>query len=816
MLTYNTDRAAVEISVGELCRLALMNGDLDRGLFRAGAWRLREGSSLHTMLQQAAGPEYHAEVPLTHTEMLDGLTYTVSGRADGINERRDGSGILVEEIKSVRGGMFYLPPPEVYTAQLRCYAHFLCVARGLAQIDTCLTYIHADTHELRRLERTERAEELATYFVGLLRRIAPRAQLAVERQVGIPDTLRSLPFPYPALREGQEELIHTCRRAIRTGRRLFVQAPTGIGKTMSTLYPAVRALGDGLCDKIFYLTAKASTSAEAFRAARHIHESGGRMRTVMLTAKEQICLCPAVREEGRAVSDCCNAIDCPYASGYYDRAQIALQDLLSQAHGYSRALIVEVAKSHRVCPYELSLDISELCELIICDYNYVFDPAVKLRRYFGPEAPDGQNYVFLIDEAHNLPDRARDIYSSTISRVLFEKVYAILPEAEEDLNHALEELILMLRGLRRLCRDTLTTDSEGQESGYYLSRAPIPQLAERVRRLQDVCADWLRKFRQHPLKPEIERISDATRDFLAVAETYDERFLTYVEIFGGDTTVKLYCLDPSHLLDLCMRKVRTSILFSATLTPTDYFADVLGGGKKALQLSLPSPYDPNRLCLAAVDGISTRYEDREKSLRKIVSCIAATVSGRVGNYIVYFPSYAYMEKVRDAFAKKYPSVPLIVQDRNMSARRRESFLSQFADDDKQLRVGFCVLGGSFSEGVDLPGRRLIGTIIVGVGLPGLSNERNILKEYFDGRCERGYDYAYTYPGMNRVLQAAGRVIRREKDEGVVVLIDDRYATAQYQMLFPASWMHLQYAGNATSLAELVKNFWKNRKNDPEN
>jgi Rad3-related DNA helicase len=272
------------------------------------------------------------------------------------------------------------------------------------------------------------------------------------------------------------------------------------------------------------------------------------------------------------------------------------------------------------------------------------------------------------------------------------------------------------------------------------------------------------------------------------------------------------CLDPSKLLDSRLSRAHASVLFSATLTPADYFVDILGGGRGAARISLPSPFSGKQFCLAAVPSVSTRYEDREKSLRKIVACIAATVSARIGNYIVYFPSYSYMNRIREAFSQKYPSVPLIVQEEGMSPRRRESFLSQFADDDRQLRVGFCVLGGSFSEGVDLLGRRLIGTIIVGVGLPGLSNERNILKEYFDGRCERGYDYAYTYPGMNRVLQAAGRVIRREEDEGVVVLIDDRYATPQYQMLFPASWMHLKYAGNATSLAELVKNFWKNRKN----
>lgn len=810
MLTYNVQTAAVECSVGELCRLVLKSGDLDRGLFRAGVWRLQEGTSLHQLLQQERGPHYRAEVAMSHTAMHEGIAYTVSGRADGIFEQ---DGVLtVEEIKSVRGGMFYAPPLEVYLAQLKCYAHFLCAARGLARIDARLTYIHADSHKLRSFEQTLQAEELADFYASLLRRVHVWGRLAVARRTDIPDTLCALPFPYPTLRTGQEELIHAVHRAIRGGKRLFAQAPTGIGKTISVLYPAVRALGRGACDKIFYLTAKNSTAAEAHRAARLLHERGARMRSIVLSAKEQVCLCPAVREEGRALKDCCNAIDCPYAAGYFDRVDNALRELLERAHGYSRTLLREVARRHRVCPYELSLDLSELCELIICDYNYVFDPAVSLRRYFGADAPSDQRYVFLIDEAHNLPDRARSIYSATLSRLALEQLYARLSPAEESLNEPLEKLILSLRGMRRLCRDTLHRDEQGRECGYELTRAPVPGLAERVRRVYEACRDWTVRCHEHALRPEVETVEDALRDFLTVADVYDERFVTYIQLAEGDTTVQLNCLDPSHVLDLCMRRARASVLFSATLTPTDYFADVLGGGRGAMQLSLPSPYDPARLCLAAVDSISTRYEDRDKSVRKIVACIAATVSQRVGNYIVYFPSYAYLEKVREAFSRKYPSVPLIVQAQGMSARMREEFLSQFADDGTHLRVGFCVLGGSFSEGVDLPGRRLIGSIIVGVGLPGLSNERNILKEYFDHRCERGYDYAYTYPGMNRVLQAAGRVIRREQDEGVVVLIDDRYATPQYQMLFPPSWMHLQYAGNAISLAELVKNFWKTRKN----
>lgn len=811
MLRYCEERATLECSVRDLCALALRSGDLDRGAYRAVFSRMQEGAALHRELQAAMGPEYKPEVPFSHAVLCDGLTYTVSGRADGVWTYEDGF-LCVHEIKSVSGGAFFMTPPDIFWAQLRCYAYFVCCQEDRPVIGLKLTYIQTDSHKLRHFELTETRTELEQFYLGLLKKIKVWGELAKERCVDIPAAVRSTHFPFSGLREGQEELMQTCHRAIRTGKRLFVQAPTGIGKTISTLYPAVRAIGEGRCRKIFYLTAKASTASEAFRAAGQIYRAGAPVRAIMLTAKEQACLCPGFTEEHRPLRDVCHAIDCPYAAGYYDRIDGALTELLSLAHGFSPSLITEVARRHSVCPYELSLDLSELCEVVIGDYNYVFDPAVRLRRYFGPDASGEGEYVFLVDEAHNLPDRAREIYSSTISNDTLEKLAVLFPATEEEPGKSLERLVLFLRRAKKLCRDTLRTDTDGKESGYYLSRAPIGGLVEQAQLCYRELDAWIWHNREHPHVGAATDVRDTLREFLFVAELYDEHFYTYLQVERGVTSVKLYCIDPSALLDRSMSLARSTILFSATLTPTDYFADVLGGGSRALQLTLPSPFDRENLLVAAVDSISTRFEDREKTYKKIVSCIAATVSGRVGNYLVYFPSYAYLERVREIFARKYPYIPLIVQGRNMSRARREAFLAEFADDDSRLRVGFCVLGGIFSEGVDLPGKRLIGTVIVGVGLPGLSNERNILRDYFDSRCERGYDYAYTYPGVNRVLQAAGRVIRTEEDRGVVVLIDDRYATPTYRSLFPEGWRGIKYTGNAISLAELVKRFWKSGKN----
>ena len=804
-MEYNMNTASIELSVRELCARALGGGDLEYGGGRALAERGRIGADMHRRIQSERSGRYRAEVPLCNTTRYGELTYTVSGRADGIEQ--DEEGYTVEEIKTMHSRVFSFPVPEIYLAQLRCYAYFFCVEKGLGGVNVRMICINIDNDKQKESTVYASVEQLREYYFSLLARIERWAMLIEKHQREELPALAALKFPYTEMRQGQEDMIRAVYRAAKRGERLFVQAPTGIGKTMSSLYPAVRACGEGLADRIFYLTAKASTRREAFGAVRRLVQNGAPLRAAVLTAREQICPHPSAMADGRSLSSHCNGVECEYAMGYYDRVGDAVYELLTAGRGYDRRRLLEVAQKHKVCPYELSLDVSEYCDVIIADYNYAFDPMVYLRRYFSAGAScEGRN-VFLIDEAHNLADRARDMYSVSLSRRAFEKVYAKVDRRDKVLNEALETVILAMRSMRRLCRDNLTTDDEGNECGFYLSHSPLTDLHEKLLWFSDQCDTWMRRHGEEDIAQAVRDLCYTVHEYTTIMEHYDEHYVTYVTLSGGDTYVQLLCLDPSGELNVLLHRANAAVLFSATLTPLSYFCDVLGGGEDARKIALASPYDRDNFGLFVVEGVSTRYSQRRESCRHIAACIGAAISGKKGNYIVYFPSYSYLENVLVHFHALYPKVTTIVQKKAMRAAEREAFLDAFVADSDVLRVGFCVLGGSFSEGVDLPGSRLIGSIIVGVGLPGLSGERNILQEYYQNKSDMGYQYAYVYPGMNRVLQAAGRVIRTDEDKGIVVLIDDRYESPEYRRLFPSHWSHAKYAGNAKNLAEMVAHFW---------
>ncbi len=805
-MRYDANRAVMLLSVRELCAYALRDADLDLRHASGRAAMLERaaiGAKVHRKLQDAAGAEYMPEVSLSHTYYYNGIAYEISGRADGMIRTDPWT---VDEIKTVSGKAFDLPPAPMHDAQVKCYAYFWCCQKNAERIRTRLTYYRNDDGKIKHLEKEHTKEELEGFLKELLSRIEYRAQILCERETLLLPSAAESRFPYSAVREGQDMLLKECYRDIRAGKRLFAEAPTGIGKTVSTLYPAVRALGEGHCDKIFYLTAKAATRREAFLAMQKIFEAGAHLRTAVLTARDQICPNEMAKRDPAGISRHCNPMDCPRAKRFYEKCPAAVCDLLSRHSGYSRRAVEQTAEKFGICPYEFQLELSEFCDALICDYNYVFDPQVYLRRYFSDEAVGSGKYVLLVDEAHNLADRARSMYSAELVNTDLSEAIDALDEGD-DLRSELEKTAVTLVGLRRLCRDTIQKDEEGVERGYYLNHGPMDSLFEQIALLRRRLDSWLRTHATHPAEAVVDILCAKLKRFEVITECFDPSFLTFVELEGDRRTVRLICLDPSRVLDARMNRAHAAVLFSATLTPPDYFADILGGGKNAVRISLPSPFDPENLCLTAVTGISTRYEDREKSYKKIVGVIAATVSAKRGNYIAYFPSYEYMEKVLELFSKKYPDVTVVRQTRGMNASEKEHFLDAFADDGK-LRIGFCVLGGSFSEGVDLPGGRLIGTVIVGTGLPGLSNERNILRDHYEVTRERGYDYAYVYPGMNRVLQAAGRVIRREEDRGVVVLVDDRYADPRTQSIFPEHWKYIEYAGNSIELAEIVQEFWK--------
>ena len=817
-MKFQREEQILTLSVEEVAALAFPAGDLSPSFHSA----LRVSASLRAafLTQYGTIEGFTAPVPLTcdlpYTLKLDGkdcfemgkgdltsVTYRLLGEADGLITATD---------EGQPDRLYVLQPTGGYDAgggfrrrfraRLAILGYLYCVSAGKGSV--ILSSLRALPDE-RFTEEEELCslESLSAYTREILKEIEPMTDaFLLHRAVSVP-AAGEVCFPYPSMRDGQEELIRSVYSAIRRGNRLFAQAPTGIGKTMSTLYPAVRALGNGHVDKIFYLTAKNSTRREAFRAAGDLFRAGARLRTCVITSKEQVCLC---ERAGKSVKDCCNPFDCPYADGYYERAPHAVMALLSHQNGYPRSLIVEVAREYRVCPYELSLDLSEKCDLVICDYNYAFDPIVYFRRYFGEERTVEGRYAFLIDEGHNLADRAREMYSASLKRNRVRNLIDLLPEADLPLRKTLTAYTEVFDRLRLLCDDTLTAREGGEETGFWMSKEAPAFLDEALGSAETALKEWLRSSREHPYRGQISELYGDIRKYRLLRGYYDEHFLTMVRVQAYDVEVRLFCLDPSQILDELLARAHASVVFSATLTPLDYFVEVLGGGKRSATLSLPSPFPQENLCVAAVDALSTRFESRDTTYRSIASLIAATVSGRRGNYIVYFPSYAYLEKTAEVFRARYPKVKTVVQERNMSQKEKERFLDAFLDDGK-MRVGFCVLGGSFSEGVDLPGGRLIGTVIVGVGLPGLSEEGNILREYYENRTERGYDYAYTFPGMNRVLQAAGRVIRTDTDRGVVVLIDDRYAQPLYRSLFPQHWSRLQYAGNSASLAEIVRRFW---------
>lgn len=812
-MRYDETTNSIRLPVRELCLLALRSGDLDLrpGARGIGLRRAAEGQTAHRLLQtRMTADGYEAETALEDTVTVGDLRVTLSGRADGVLRREIP---VVEEIKTTNGRLDRRPS-AFQEAQGVCYAWLLARTTDAETVEVRLTLYRQSDDRSETTVKLWRREDLENAVLELLGRVRWRMQYVAERAKQRLPSAAACRFPYPGLREGQKTLLGECYRDIRHGKRLFAEAPTGIGKTVSTLYPAVRALGEGSCDKIFYLTAKASTRREAFRAARDIYEAGGHLRTVVLTSREQICPNRTAHEDPAGVTAHCNPLLCPRAANFYDRVPTALCDCLDHGNGFPRSVIEKTAQDYGICPYELQLELSELCDILICDYNYVFDPMVYLRRYFAEDAA-GERYVLLVDEAHNLADRARGMYSADLTLTAAEDAWQALTgegkQTPEGID-ALEALIRALRSCRALCRENTETDSAGVRHGYYLSHAGL----ETLNPVAENCRDFLGSLTAGGCaEPAVTALSGTLKKFAVIAGLYDSHFLTFLERHGHEVTVRLVCLDPSEVLGAVLAKAKAAVFFSATLTPPEYFSNILGGGKGAVRLSLASPFDPANLCLAAVTGISTRYEDREKNAKKIAACIAGAVSGRRGNYLVFFPSYAYLGRVLAAFRERYPSVEIIEQARCMGQNGREDFLAEFVDDGR-LRVGFCVLGGSFSEGVDLPGGRLIGTVVVGVGLPGLSSERNILREYYDENGVSGYDYAYTYPGMNRVLQAVGRVIRREDDRGVAVLIDDRWQEDRFRRLFPAHWNAIRYAGNAKELANIVSEFWTNNNETNKN
>jgi len=776
----------IKLPVRQLVELMMRSGDIDNRFVSGN--RMQEGARAHRAWQKTNREryrDYRSEAFLSGSYFCDGQEYLLEGRADGVFSQ-DGV-YIVEEIKTTALpiGLIGEDYDPAHWGQTKCYAHIFGVQNDLSEVSIQLTYINLDTNESKSFVSRFDMTELGDFVNHLIAQYAEWANLTEEWIKTRDDSIKLLQFPFPAYRPGQRQLAVAAYRAIAGRTRLFAQAPTGVGKTISVLFPAIKAMGEGINTKIFYLTARTTTQLVAEEAVARMREGGLRLKTLTLTAKDKICFCEQTA---------CRPDYCQFAQGHYDRINTAILDTFQASDDLSRSVIEEYARRHRVCPFELSLDLALLADCVICDYNYVFDPKAYLRRFF---AEGGGDHVFLIDEAHNLVDRSREMFSAQLNKSNFFQIKKKYKGRSKPLDKVLNSINRCLIDLRKQFPD----------SGCQAVPARPDDFIELVNRFASGVELLLKENRELAEDKDFLQLYFDSLSFISIADLYDERYVTLVDASRHEVAVKLFCLDPSHLLAECLQRGISALMFSATLTPLPYFRDMLGGGEGDGLLALDSPFDPSNLCLLVADRVSTRFRDRDRSREEIAGLIASLASAQTGNYMVYFPSYKYMRDVYEVFISRFPDVETVVQESDMAESEREEFLAGFEAQPQRTLIAFCVLGGIFAEGIDLVGSRLIGAVVVSVGLPQLNIQQDTIMEYFQQKHGRGYEYAYRYPGMNKVLQAAGRVIRSESDRGAVLLIDERYGHRSYQELFPPHWRKYEKIKNPPAISKTLQSFW---------
>ncbi|NLL04667.1 MAG: ATP-dependent DNA helicase [Clostridiaceae bacterium] len=779
----NIDKKEIKVSVRNLVEFLLRTGDIDSSFFRVN--RAADGTRIHKKIQKAQKEDYRSEVTLKYSIEYDEFVLVIEGRADGIIENNDG--ITIDEIKSTMSPLEMIDEnySEMHWAQAKCYAYIYACLNDLENIKVRLTYCHLDTEEIKFLLKVYSIAQLKEFFGALIQNYYNWAKFAYYWQTNREKSIRELKFPFYEYRKGQRELAVAVYKTITSGKNIFVKAPTGIGKTISTLFPTIKAMGEGHCTKIFYLTAKTITRSVAEEAFSIMRTKGLKFRAVTLTAKEKICILE---------KSSCNPIDCEVAKGYFDRINHAIMDILTHEEELKREIIEKYAIKHRVCPFEFSLDLTLWADAVICDYNYVFDPRVNLKRFFTEKG----DYIFLIDEAHNLVDRAREMYSAEVYKKPVLKLKREMKELDPKISKVLGRLNTFMLNMKKLCNDKgFYVSSEGDKEIYFILRKFISE-----------CEVYFAKNEKVKMGDELLELYFNAITFVKICELYDERYVTYVEKQDNDVKLRLFCLDPSYLLGEALKKGKSGVFFSATLIPLEYYKGILGGSNEDYTMSIESPFSLDNRMLMVADAISTRYVNRERSYKDIVESIRNLTGVRLGNYMVFFPSYQYMNTVYELFCERYPDAKVHIQAASMTEEEREEFLELFTPNPDMTTIGFCVMGGIFSEGIDLKSDRLIGTVIVGVSLPQICLERDIIRDYFNEINRQGFEYAYMFPGMNKVMQAAGRVIRSETDKGVILLIDERFTNRNYLRLFPKDWFPYISVAKVGDIARYTREFWE--------
>ncbi len=773
----------VRISVRNLVEFVLRSGDIDNRRGRtAQKEAMQEGSRIHRKIQRRMGASYHAEVPLKLELELESYVLVIEGRADGI--LIEGEQVTVDEIKGIYQDVHSLTEAvPVHLAQAKCYGYMYGVQAGLTELTLRMTYCNLDTEEIRYFHEAYSLKELAAWFESLVESYRKWSDFQYRAKQKRQASIQNLPFPFP-YREGQKELVAGVYRTIRRGKILFIQAPTGTGKTISTVFPAVRGVGEGYGEKIFYLTAKTITRTVAWEAFELLRRKEYQGSVITITAKEKLCLCQEME---------CNPVSCPYAKGHYDRVNDAVFDLVNREKEISGECLMAQAKAFRVCPFEMCLDTALWMDVIICDYNYVFDPNVYLKRFFA-EGVKG-DYIFLIDEAHNLVERGREMYSASLYKEAFLEIKKLIKEYSGSVARSLEKCNKLLLEMKRQCQ------------GYQLLDT-IGGLIFQLLNLAAAMDEFLQKNMEFPEKKKALEFYLELRHFLNMYERLDENYVIYTRHQeDGRFLLKLFCVNPAVNLQSCLNKGRSAVFFSATLLPIQYYKKLLSTREDNYAVYAQTVFSREQSLILVASDVSSKYTRRnQQEFQRIAAYIREVVWARKGNYMVFFPSYKMLEQVLEACMEQEEGIEFQVQRPGMREEEREEFLQAFSQEREGSFVGLCVMGGIFSEGIDLKGERLVGAVIVGTGIPQISEEREILKQFYEEREGNGFDYAFRYPGMNKVMQSAGRVIRTAADHGVILLLDERFLQQEYQRLFPREWDGFQVCRRET-VRGLLRGFW---------
>lgn len=779
------EETIIRISVRSLVEFILREGDIDNrvsGSMEKDAMLL--GGKIHRKIQSRMGTNYTAEVPLKIQMPCDGFVLQIEGRADGV--LKDDGKVLIDEIKGILRSLEHLEAPvPVHLAQAKCYAYIYAVQNSLKCIDVQMTYCQMETEEIRRFCQEFEFQELQTWFQDLVTQYEKWAKFEIEWRNVRNDSIRQIEFPFP-YREGQRDLVASVYRTILRKKKLFIQAPTGVGKTMATVFPAVRAMGEGLGEKIFYLTAKTIMRTVAEQAFSLLKEKGLLYKTITLTAKEKICFC----EEAE-----CNPDACPYAKGHFDRVNDAVFDLITHSGDWSREVLEEQAKKYMVCPFEMSLDVSNWADAVICDYNYVFDPQAHIKRFFSESGKE--EYLFLIDEAHNLVERGREMYSASLYKEDLLEVRKLVKAEDPKLAKRLSECNQQFLELKRECE-------------HYQILKSVSHIALKLMNVLSKLEDYLEECKDAEKKKRVLDFYFAVRSFLNIHDIMDENYVIFSEMMeDGRFQIKLFCVNPAVNLQNYLEQGNSTIFFSATLLPVHYYKKLLSVEKDDYAVYAHSSFPQENKFLFIGTDVSTRYTRRgESTYQRFARYIAVMAEQKKGNYMAFFPSYRFWEEVHTCFLECVDhEVDSICQVSYMDEEQREEFLEEFEQEREKSLVAFCVMGGIFSEGIDLTDDKLIGAVIAGTGLPQVCTEREILKQYFNAADMDGFDYAYLYPGMNKVLQSAGRVIRTESDRGVILLLDDRFRAMRYREVFPREWQQYQL-GSVKNLEQEIRTFWE--------